>query len=338
MEKRKQVMPFYEPADGRLWQGRVDGDTWESRRWHQCVELFNVLVHPDKEVAMPALLAGQKGFAFIGFCCDEGVVRNQGRPGAGFAPGQLRKACASLPVHFEQGIRLVDLGDIVCRDHDLEGAQLALGILVESAVTRGFCPIVLGGGHEVVYGHYIGFTALAQKIGIINFDAHFDLRIPAAAGPSSGTGFWQIAEDCKASGRSFHYLPIGIQQHANTRELYNIAAQMGVKPIHANEFIPANETGIIQAINEFIEVTDHVYLTIDLDVFAAAYAPGVSAVGPTGLIPDAFFERVLAHVIQQGKVISFDIAELNPTYDIDNRTAKLGAWLIFNLVSLHPNR
>ena len=74
---------------------------------------------------------------------------------------------------------------------------------------------------------------------------------------------------------------------------------------------------------------DHLYITIDLDVFGAAWAPGVSAVNATGLQPDAYFFRVLHYLFDSGKVRSMDIAEFNPRYDQDQRTAKLAATLAF---------
>jgi len=54
-------------------------------------------------------------------------------------------------------------------------------------------PIVLGGSHELAYGHFNGIvnhlkkqTKNSSKVGIINFDAHFDLR-PYDNQGSSGT-------------------------------------------------------------------------------------------------------------------------------------------------------
>jgi formiminoglutamase len=66
---------------------------------------------------------------------------------------------------------------------------------------------------------------------------------------------------------------------------------------------------------------------IDLDGFSSAYAPGVSAPSPLGFAP-LFVYKVLAYVFESKKVISCDIAELNPDFDIDENTASLAAKLI----------
>ncbi|GAB3818246.1 hypothetical protein GCM10028895_15250 [Pontibacter rugosus] len=86
-----------------------------------------------------------------------------------------------------------------------------------------------------------------------------------------------------------------------------------------------------QELQQFLQEVDQVYITVDLDVFSAAYAPGVSAVNAMGLHPEIVLE-LLSYVVQSGKLLSLDIAELNPTLDIDNRTAKLGGALLYEVV------
>jgi len=80
-------------------------------------------------------------------------------------------------------------------------------------------------------------------------------------------------------------------------------------------------------LNTFLKKVDSIYVTIDLDGFSSAYAPGVSAPSPMGFTPDIALECLHA-IIKSGKLISLDIAEMNPKYDIDNQTAKLAAALL----------
>ena len=68
-------------------------------------------------------------------------------------------------------------------------------------------------------------------------------------------------------------------------------------------------------------------LTIDMDGFSSAFAPGVSAASPMGFTPDVVME-CLDYLVRTGKIISMDIAETNPVYDRDDQTAKLAASLI----------
>jgi formiminoglutamase len=322
------MLLYYQPTAADTWQGRVDGDAPDVRRWHQAVQRVDL-----SRNALPPLHQGRKGIALLGFACDEGVRRNKGRVGAAAGPVALRKACAAFPVHFGAHA-LVDAGDIVCSNGQLEMAQEALSATVQHILAAGYLPVLLGGGHEIAYGHERGIRRHtgAQQLGIINFDAHFDLREPDEAGPSSGTGFWQIAQERSAEGLPFHYLALGIQQHGNTPRLFSTAEALGVEYLPASLFQLKYQERLIGAIQAFIQRNDKIYLTTCLDVFAAAYAPGVSATAYNGLIPDGLFLDCFRTVLRSGKLAGADIAELNPSLDADQRTAKLAASFVFEIV------
>lgn len=317
----------YRPTAPDVWTGRTDGTETDLLRWHQVVRTVDLLQQP-----LPPLQAGQKGVAFLGFASDEGVRRNKGRTGAVEGPGALRKAVANFPAHFVENTVLVDAGDIVCNGTALEDAQLVLSQAVHALLTAGYLPVLLGGGHEITYGHASGIRKFTQKkgpLGLINFDAHFDIRVPGAEGASSGTGFWQLAQDCKQSGEEFHYLALGIQKNGNTRQLFNIAGEEGVTHVSADAFHLNDKDTLLAAIQHFLSQVDHVYLTTCLDVFAAAFAPGVSAAAYNGILPGGLYLQCYRAIMHSGKVKGVDIAELNPSLDQDNRTAKLGAAIVF---------
>lgn len=308
------------------WHGRTDGTTPDALRWHQVVQMAREI--------LPVLEDGRKGIAFLGFACDEGVRRNKGRTGAAAGPDALRKMCAGFPVHFDEHL-LVDAGDVICAGGDLEAAQEELSGRVAGIMAAGYLPVIFGGGHEMAYGHERGIRRSMrpeQQLGIINFDAHFDLREPGEEGVSSGTGFWQMAQDRRSAGMPFHYLALGIQQHSNTRRLFDTAEKLGAEYLPASLFQPKYHDQLVDAIQAFIGRNDRIYLTVCLDVFAASYAPGVSATAYNGLVPDALFLDCFRTVLRSGKLAGVDIAELNPSLDIDNRTAKLAASLVFETV------
>src|SRR5690606_530807 len=110
------------------------------------------------------------------------------------------------------------------------------------------------------------------------------------------------------------------------------AAASGTQVISAEELRRTPAYQVPSSLDHFVAHVQHLYLTLDLDVFAAAYAPGVSATTALGLVPDQTFFNCLDTVLDSGKLLGIDIAELNPTFDIDQRTAKLGAALIHYLV------
>ncbi|SKB92889.1 formiminoglutamase [Sphingobacterium nematocida] len=312
----------YRSGDIAQWTGRVDGTDERMRRWHQvirCVDLHEV--HDLKGTVV-----------LLGFCCDEGVRRNQGRIGAKAGPEQFRKVLSGLPVHFSEMVALVDAGDVHCLGADLESAQSKLAELVTLIRKQGGFPLLLGGGHEITYAHFKGLDTDDRSIGIVNIDAHLDIRPLKDGAGNSGTGFYQIAEDLTNSGRTFNYLALGIQDISNTQALLSYAKEKGTKIIKAEDICAANVDAVIAAVHDFAAQVDQIYLTIDLDAFAAPYAPGVSALAFNGIIPDVTFRRVFQSIINLPNLVSLDVAELNPLYDIDQRTTKLGADLIFKFL------
>lgn len=319
---------YYRPSVLSEWQGRIDGTDDAQLRWHQHVQLLN-LVDP----ASPSI---EGSIVLLGFACDEGVKRNQGRVGAAEGPRAIRNALCNLPVHYP-ALKIYDAGDIRCIDRQLEAAQQQLAEAVAQILQQGGFPILLGGGHEITYGHYQGVRRFlnqgdSQAVGIVNFDAHFDNRELTAIGATSGTGFWQIAQQCNANNEALHYLALGIQRASNTRILFERAHQTNTQYVLAGSFHPIDQRLPEQLISAFSATVGYLYVTVDLDVFAAAHAPGVSAPACNGIMPDALFFNCLDRLFDSGKVLSLDIAELNPDFDIDNRTARLAASIIFHVV------
>lgn len=261
----------------------------------------------------------------IGYVCDEGVRRNQGRIGARKGPKSVRNLLGKLPIHFKNK-KITDFGDLICIDNNLENCQTAFSKIICKLITNNILPIAIGGGHDIGYANFNGIknalkSTTKNKIGIINFDAHFDLRKVETV-PNSGTPFNQILSENK----DVSYFAIGIQQQSNTKELFEIAAKKNVAFVNNYECETFTEN-LKSKLNSFINKVDYVYITIDLDGFSSAFAPGVSAPSPFGFSPN-FVQQVLKFLFQSKKVISCDIAELNPDFDVDNSTSSLAAKMI----------
>lgn len=308
-----------ETIDMAVWAGRTDPEA-NSERWHQRIR--------------PIDQADNKGAALLGFASDAGVKRNQGRLGARHGPLAMRRAMAPLAWH-RQGPAF-DAGDVVCEGDALEEAQQQLGERLAELLDAGHFPVVMGGGHEVAFGSWQGLARYletqgdkAPRIGIINLDAHFDLRDPSHV-RSSGTPFAQIAEQCEQRGWPFKYACLGVSRASNTRALYERACELKVLVREDREFNARRLEDIVRDIERFIAHCDHLYLTVDLDVLPACEAPGVSAPAARG-VSLALLEPLIETIRDSGKLRLADIAEFNPEYDIDNRTAKIAARLIHQM-------
>tara|TARA_R110000796_G_scaffold252557_1_gene387736 strand:+ start:129982 stop:130950 length:969 start_codon:yes stop_codon:yes gene_type:complete len=315
-------------ADLSLWKGRKDENLGRPNYWYEMVKASSL-----EEIKPSA----NKQFAILGYAVDEGVKRNQGRVGAIDGPDAIRKMLAILPNHFQQPTDILDFGNVVCTDEDLDATHGHLSTVVSQLLNQGAFPILLGGGHDIAYAHYAGIRQFLdgqeknQTIGIINLDAHFDLR-NNKNGNTSGTPFFQIAQDCKAKNQTFEYCCLGIQRSANTQTLFSTADELGVTYLENTEYTTEHWGEVKSCLNDFLQKVNQVYLTIDLDGFSSAYAPGVSAPSPMGFAPDIVL-KTLDVLIESQKLISVDLAELSPKYDQDNATARLAARLVHYLVS-----
>ncbi len=331
------------------WQGRHDGEDGEfGRRVHHIVDTSGASALLNQNDAASAKIV-HSGVALVGFACDAGVARNKGRIGAKKSPDLIRRALANLAWHHNAPI--FDLGTVVCDDDNLEASQDACSDLIASALVS-FPVITLGGGHEVAWSSFHGLAKYFQnrnknkapKIGIINFDAHFDLRRyepgHTQLKTSSGTPFFQMQQYCEQQNWDFHYACLGVSRASNTLALFNRADDLNVWYVEDHELSHHKHDYHLTQLTHFIDDCDVLYLSIDLDVFPASVAPGVSAPAARGVSYDnlaPFLERILSH---PEKLKIADIAEYNPTYDVDSQTAKLAArlcWDIANAMCGRPN-
>jgi formiminoglutamase len=307
------------------WQGREDNEEGQNGlRWHQVID--------NQQRTNSA--------SMLGFECDLGVASNKGRVGAATGPNAIRNALANLAWHADCGVR--DAGNIVAATH-LADAQTQYAQQIAKSLGENSFVIGLGGGHEIAWGSYQGLvqhlaTKPNKKIGIVNFDAHFDLRNPCKI-TSSGTPFRQISEYCQTHNQPFHYACLGVAESSNTAALFNYATHTKTQYLLD---IDCEPNAAKKCLTPMLNVVDELYVTVCLDAFPAHIAPGVSAPSALGISVE-FVINMLHWIAESESVFHYnwglaDIAEMNPTYDIDNRTAKLAARLVYETLGAKFNK
>lgn len=272
--------------------------------------------------------------SILGFPSDEGVRRNNGRVGAAEGPAAIRQWYSKLHSHLDtEVIQVADLGDVPIRDGDLETTQTTFRSMIRRVHSyHKAVSIGLGGGHEIAYAHAPGLLDAYpnERIGLLNFDAHLDLRDYSESGSTSGTPFLQILDEASFAKRNVPYLVIGLQPQSTPPVLFETARRTKTGFVKAEEMYQSPKWHA--TLEHFMDSCDWIYVSLDLDVIQAASAPGVSAPNPMGL-DVAMVHQTLLHVMRSGKVKALDIAELNPTYDDANQsTARLAAAFLHRFI------
>ena len=287
----------------------------------------------EEAIRLHHLVSDAGSRAIIGFASEAGVIRNKGRAGAKEGPAALRKALSNLaappnPTSF------ADLGDIEVTGDDLEAGQMVLAEKICAALGSYSRVIVLGGGHETAFGSYSGLAQAypGKRIGIINLDAHLDLRLPGVNGPSSGTPFAQIRA---LDEENFDYLCLGVAEESNTAALMNRARDWGVQIVTDHALI-ADRQAADKLIESLAGRNELIYLTIDLDVLPHHQAPGVSAPAARG-VAFSTIEYLVRETLRvcDNSECGFplaDVVEASPPNDPQGVTTKTAALLIRQLL------
>lgn len=266
----------------------------------------------------------------IGFPSDEGVRINKGRTGAAQAPDAIRSQLFKLtpdaeqPEQFSTLLRhMKDAGNLNLTG-DIALDQQKLGETVYGYIHQGIIPVILGGGHETAYGHFLGYVNAGQPCRIFNLDAHADVRPLIDGKGHSGSPFRQALEH--ESGICSEYVAAGLQPHSLASDHRQYLEQKGCR------FFLRDELNARMFRDLFGDEFHPTMVTFDMDAIDQAYAPGVSAPAINGLIPDVWLYA--ARLAGRSKAVSsFDLVEVNPIFDRDQQTARLGALTIWHFLS-----
>ncbi len=271
----------------------------------------------------------------IGFPSDEGVRRNGGRVGAAAGPRAIREALyrmtpdAQYPREFGDLLaRTVDLGDVSVTGH-LEQDQAALGDVVGPLLQTNRIPIILGGGHETAFGHFLGYVTAWQPVHLLNWDAHADVRALNDGLGHSGSPFRQALEH--PAGLARGYTAAGLNPW-RVAEAHAAFVQRQGRTVWVDELTE-------ERIDHLVRFTPEPTMSsFDLDLVEAGSMPGVSAPGVGGLDVRRWL-RAADACGRNPAIRSFDVVELNPARDQDGRAATLAALTVWHLlrgIALRP--
>lgn len=262
--------------------------------------------------------------ALIGLPDDTGVRLNHGRAGAASGPAAFRQALAKYgvaspadePTDTPAYPRVFDVGDVII-GADLHQTHDHVRAAVLSVIALGLFPIGIGGGHDLTLPFVEAVSAKRGRMNGVYFDAHLDVRPEVG----SGMAFRSLFEHgCVSSLRV-----IGLNPLVNSREHAEYFTGKGGRITLADEVVAAD----VQ--RELAQQRGPAFCSLDMDVFDASYAPGVSALNPAGLTPGCV-GSMLGGLASSGALACFDIMELCPPHDHEGRTARLAAHMFLTFL------
>ena len=236
----------------------------------------------------------------------EGVI--SGLPGAKEGPYHVRKASYLLETYVPElgvdvrDVQLADMGDV-----EPFGCPKKAAKEVEEVVTGVRYPVIIGGDHSITVGAVRALKKRYGELRVLYLDAHLDLREEYG-----GSAHSHACTAARIAETGAHISFFGVR--SGTREEWAGAEEMDVR--RAGERWPT-------------EFREPVYITVDMDVFDPAFAPGVGTPEPAGITPAEFFSWL--HNID-AEIVGVDVVETNPLVE-GNITPVLAAKVVRNAVA-----
>ncbi|MFR5858124.1 MAG: arginase family protein [Clostridia bacterium] len=271
----------------------------------------------------------------------------RGWPGARYAPDSIRRALSGIMNRVEDGYlfdvcnnKLINLNqfeikdfgntDQICHYSHVQALK-EMSECIQKVISSGFIPILLGGDHSVTNA---GFDALYQatkgKIGIIDFDAHLDLKFdsPVQGKYSGSSEIRRAVERERISAKNV--VEIG-PRGFNYPEHYHFIKESGITIFSPKEVY---EKGAKEIARKALEIagngTEAIYVTVDIDSLDMAYALGSGGQEPAGLNHFQLAEMIR---IIAPKTAVIDYVEVNPMTDHRELTSHVCANLILEFIA-----
>ena len=328
----------FQKVDPRLFTSRGDPDDLRLGDLVRNVESQNAAdSFPSSIPGSTAPTETKRSYILAGYPDDEGIRINNGRLGAALGPDAVRRHLLKMtpplfgsPSPFE----LFDLGNLHVSEYAIDSRHEQVTAFALQAQKSGYQWISVGGGHDYGFADADAYIQWAKAKGerplILNFDAHLDVR-PVEGGISSGTPFYRMLE----KHPDVDFAEIGIQGHCNSRKHFDWAVAKGARVLTQEEILASGESfteNVMRLLGDWLLKRRSVFLSVDIDGFSSAYAPGCSQSWATGFSALDFFSTLQ---ILRGRlsIQALGIYEVSPPLDHDDRTAKLAAQIIHRVLS-----
>lgn len=294
----------------------------------------------------PDLSALDAQVAFVGVPYDGGT------PEPGISTGQSRGPAAARAASVEQfsyppltkaeidpgahgwydvetdrdhlaGVTMADVGDVAIQGSDTEANYDRITTSARAIAERGALMVAFGGDHSISYPLGCGMDAWGE-FSVVHIDAHTD--------------FIDDLDGARLTGAS------QLRRLAELPFVGTVSA-LGVRNVDRAEIDGMRELGgrwataldvlegaASDVVRRTVPEAEAIYVSIDLDVLDSSIAPGHSLPEPGG-ISYRQLRGILDAVTRRGRVIGFDVVELNPSLDPSGASARVAAWVATHFLS-----
>lgn len=294
-----------------------------------------------KLASLESALKSRPEAVIVGYPDDEGIRLNGGRVGAGEAPSRIRgffyrmTPPAFLPAVETASDRsqIMDIGDLKTDGQSLEARHDEARKIVLQLQEARIRTVSFGGGHDYGFADAAAYCEVAIARGerplVINFDAHLDVR-PLDRGFTSGTPFFRLLEKFP----TIDFVELGLQSQCNSRAHVEWLRAKGGMIFFEEERraqgLTLTET-LLRLLGDRALSKRSAFLSVDIDGFTSAVAPGASQSWPTGFEVADFF-HAFSWCLNRFDVRGTGIYEVSPALDVDDRTSRLAALIAHRFV------
>ncbi len=247
------------------------------------------------------------------------------RSGQRFAPRAIREASLNIEANgfslsgSVDNVSMSDWGDVAVVHGSTQQTLDRVAIVTHYIASRNFIPVLVGGEHTITLGAVRGLVRAGLKPCLIVLDAHFDLRSDyLGVKYSHATVMKRVLEETQT--KIFY---IGVR--AYEAEEVKIADEVeSVDYVTSWNLEVLGVSGTVVKARSALSDCENIYLSIDMDFYDPAFAPGVANPEPGGASPIKALP-LIAQLASDERLVGIDLVEVAPPHDCSDITSVLAA-------------
>ncbi len=267
-------------------------------------------------------------------------------PNSSIAPKRIRSVTNDIGWTSELGwpitkFKIADVGDIPIEKTNIEKNLITIKKFIKDLYQKNekIIPVMIGGDHFCSYPviKIVGdLVNMKDEFGVLIFDAHLDFYQEWDKGVYSHATVSHRVYDLEYINNT-NLLILGVRD-VDIPEL-EIAESENIKYLSAYQLIEGLDNYIEKIISFFkTSGIKSLYVSIDIDALDPSIAPGTGFAMPGGFSYRELW-KVLKEVSKNFDILGFDLVEVAPNLDLENRmTCNLAAKLIIEFISFIDNK